>query len=164
MVKISEFLDRLCPKPADREYMERIWSALGFTVDASFEQCIYYHHYKLYYEWMDDCQQNYIRIRCKFRVCKEDFDKFLVIANNINKEFKVVKAFVRPSCKEEGHYSLEIAADTFISGIDGMTDFCIVKAHLVHLRTAVRRVVEMNKDISQQKPCDDFNNDSDKTI
>jgi hypothetical protein len=147
MVKISELLDRLCPKPVDREYMERIWSALGFSVDASSEQCIYYHHYKLYYEWMDDYQQNYIRISCKFRVHKEEFDKFLVIANNINKEIKVVKAFVHPSSKEEGQYRLEIVADSFLSGIDKMTDICVLNALLAHLRSAGRRVMEMKKDI-----------------
>ena len=163
MVKISELIIRE-PKQVDREYMERIWSALGFSVDASSERCIYYHHYKLYYEWMDDYQQNYIRISCKFRVYKEGLDKFKVIANNINKEFKVVKAFVCPDCKEEGQYRLEIAADSFLPGIDMSEDFNSMRAIFTLLRTAGKRVVEMNKNISQQELCDDFNNDSDKTI
>ena len=161
MVKISELLDTY-PRPIEQEYWERLMMLMCRRIDAVYNQYIFFGRYKLYHEWMDDYERNFVWVRLKYRVWREELADFQIIADRINMEMKTVKAFISPSSNAIGHYRLELAVTSFLSGNDIVYDLNVMQALIAHLRSAGRRVIEMKKDISQQKSCDDFNNDSDK--
>lgn len=161
MVRISEIL-YTDPRPINQEYWERLIMLMGREIDAVNNQYIFFGRYKLYHEWISDFERNFVWICLKYRVWKEELEDFQIIADRINREMKTVKAIISPSRNAIGHYRLELAVTSFLSGNDMMYDLNVMQALIAHFRAAEKRVIEMKKDISQQKSCDDFNNDSDK--
>lgn len=152
--ELSELVDKRS-KRIDLNYLERLIKDMGYNVIAVCEGCIYFcgkhHDYKLYTRWMRDSQTNYMWVRVKYRVHKEDMNKYVAIAHNLTKEIETVKAFVTPSTNEKGEYRIEIAADTLYSGnerVDG-----VILSLIYHIQLAEQRMTEMRKEMKEE-----FNN------
>lgn len=145
--ELSELVDKRA-KRVDLHSLERLVKEMGYEIMAVCEQCIYfsgkYHEYKLYTKWMRDCQTNYMWVRVKYRVHKEDLNDYLAIANNLTKEMDAVKAFIVPSPNAIGEYRIEIAADTFYSGNERVDNVILSLIHLVQL--AEQRMLEMKNE------------------